>query len=240
MITAILIIAFILCVVVPFFNHYKPNIDIVTSDTQYKILLCYDKWDTLGYQGRTCKHLFNIKKKWKVGKTILAILILALLISVSILFLPSNGNTKTLPKIDSIITKTDTIVIGPGFMSESPKEGLWKALLYCDIKHPEIVYAQAILETGHFTSKGCTRDQNLFGLYNSRKKQYYKFDHWFESVIAYKKWIQNRYKEPEDYYAFLKRIGYAEDLNYINKVKTIVENECKKRSVDKDTTITRK
>ena len=111
----------------------------------------------------------------------------------------------------------------PTFYDKSPQDGLREALLFYDIKHPEIVYAQALLETGHFKSKGCTRDNNLFGLYNSRKKQYYKFNHWAESVEAYKDWIQYRYKPPNDYYEFLQRIGYAEDPNYITKLKQIVK-----------------
>lgn len=44
--------------------------------------------------------------------------------------------------------------------------------------------------------------------------------------------IQYRYKEDikkppnnEDYYNFLHRIGYAEDKDYINKIKNIVKDE---------------
>nr|DAI45433.1 MAG TPA: Mannosyl-glycoprotein endo-beta-N-acetylglucosaminidase [Bacteriophage sp.] len=111
----------------------------------------------------------------------------------------------------------------PSFYSKTPQEGLWEALIYYDIKHPEIVYSQALLETGHFKSKGCTRDNNLFGLYNSRKKRYCEFSHWAESVKAYKDWVQYRYKSPNDYYEFLQRIGYAEDPNYITKLKQIVK-----------------
>jgi hypothetical protein len=33
--------------------------------------------------------------------------------------------------------------------------------------------------------------------------------------------IQNRYKDGEDYYKFLKRIGYAEDPDYIVKLKKL-------------------
>lgn len=115
----------------------------------------------------------------------------------------------------------------PSFYSKSPQDGLWEALIYYDIKHPDIVYAQAILETGYFKSKGCTKDHNLFGLYNSRKKRYCKFNHWTESVKAYKEWIQYRYKPPSDYYEFLRRIHYAEDPTYITKLKQIVKKHGK-------------
>ena len=92
---------------------------------------------------------------------------------------------------------------------------------YFKIKHPEIVQKQAILETGHYMSKLCTEHNNLFGLYDNKNNKYYEFDTWIESIIAYKWWIQDRYQydEKEDYYDFLKRIGYAEDDKYIEKLK---------------------
>lgn len=107
----------------------------------------------------------------------------------------------------------------PSFMNKSPREGLWEALEYYDIHHREIVYAQAILETGHFTSGGCKRGHNLFGL---RDKHYHAYNHWSESVVAYKNKIQSRYKPGEDYYKFLERIHYASDPNYTRLLKAIV------------------
>lgn len=118
----------------------------------------------------------------------------------------------------------------PDFFSKSPQDGLMEALEYYEVKHPQIVYAQAVLETGHFKSDLCLNGNNLFGLYNSRKNQYYKFDHWVESVVAYLDYVQDRYKPPNDYYKFLQRIGYAEDPNYINKLKGIVSRNDKRRS----------
>lgn len=111
----------------------------------------------------------------------------------------------------------------PTFYNKPPQEGLWDALIYYDVKFPEIVYSQALLETGYFKSKGCTRDNNLFGLYDSRKGRYHKFNHWTESVVKYKEWVQYRYKPPSDYYEFLQRIHYAEDPKYITKLKQIVK-----------------
>lgn len=111
----------------------------------------------------------------------------------------------------------------PEFLpSESPQDDLMAVLEYYNVKHKNIVYAQAILETGHFRSKVCKESKNLFGLYNSYKGDYYKFQHWSESVVAYLNYIQYRYKPPNDYYQFLIDIGYAEDPEYITKVKRIV------------------
>lgn len=102
------------------------------------------------------------------------------------------------------------------------KENLLEELKIQQIKYPEIVLAQALLETGHFKSKVCREKNNLFGLYNSKTKSYYSFNHWWESVVAYKKLIEYKHKPKENYFSFLERIGYAEDPNYINKIKSIV------------------
>ena len=120
----------------------------------------------------------------------------------------------------------------PEFLLKSPEEGLIEALDYYGVEHSNIVYAQAILETGHFRSKVYRECNNLFGLYNSRTGSYYRFDHWSESVVAYLDFIQDRYKPPNDYYEFLSNIGYAEDPKYINKLKRIVNQYDKRGTTD--------
>lgn len=112
----------------------------------------------------------------------------------------------------------------PDFFSKSPQEGLIEALEYYGVKHPQIVYAQAVLETGYFKSDLCLNDNNLFGLYNSKKHRYYTFDHWKDCIIAYKEMIQYKYKDGDDYLNFLKEIGYAEDSEYICKLKKLIKN----------------
>lgn len=118
--------------------------------------------------------------------------------------------------------KVDSFEYRQDFHSKSPEDGLMEALIYYEVQHPQIVYAQAVLETGHFKSDLCLNDNNLFGLYNSNKGKYHSFNHWVESVIAYKDFIQYKYKPSEDYYEFLQRIGYAEDADYISKLKKVV------------------
>lgn len=89
------------------------------------------------------------------------------------------------------------------------------------IHHQDIVYAQAVLETGNFKASIFTKKQNLFGLRG--RKGYYSFNHWSESIKMYKEKIQSRYKEGEDYYHFLKRIHYAENPNYTKSLKKLVK-----------------
>ena len=129
-----------------------------------------------------------------------------------------------------VIEVADTIINEqPKFFSQTPKEGLEEALSYYGLEHKDIVYAQAVLETGHFKSKVCLKYNNLFGLYNSKEKRYYKFKHWTESVVAYKEWIQKKYQPPNNYYAFLEEINYANDKDYISTLKSIVNNKNDKR-----------
>ena len=102
-------------------------------------------------------------------------------------------------------------------------EGLYKACDYYEIQQPDIVVAQAILETGFFKSDLCLKRHNLFGLFNSRTMDFYSFDHWAESVKAYRDKVQYRY-QTGNYYDWLEHIGYAEDSLYVSKLKNIVIN----------------
>ena len=86
-----------------------------------------------------------------------------------------------------------------------------------------IVLAQALLETGHFSSSVCKEYNNLFGLYDSKNREYFRFNRWEDSVVAYQRMIQYRYKGG-NYFQFLKRIGYAEDPRYIVKLARMVKS----------------
>ena len=106
-------------------------------------------------------------------------------------------------------------------LSAQTDQQVYQELLKYNIKHPEIVLAQAKLETGNYTSVLCRKHGNLFGL--RLRSGYAKVNTWQESVKAYRDWVQYKYKGG-DYYAFLKRIGYASNPDYyIIKVKEIVK-----------------
>ena len=96
------------------------------------------------------------------------------------------------------------------------KEALKAELDSLDIKHSDIVYAQAKLETGNFKSNLFLKNNNLFGFRN--KNKWLKFDSWQDCCKYYKKWQEKHYKGG-DYYKFLINVNYAEDSTYTNKVK---------------------
>ena len=112
------------------------------------------------------------------------------------------GNKRTSPK-----SKLPELTI-PNLYAEIIRNG---------IRHPKIVLAQAILETGWFTSPVCRNKHNLLGLTNPRTGKYFEFDHWTESVRAYYTKVQYRYKGG-NYLLWLRDIGYAENPNYIREV----------------------
>lgn len=106
----------------------------------------------------------------------------------------------------------------PIFGNSQTKQEVYDYLIEIDCKYPEIVTAQAVLETGYFKSYSCKKRHNLFGLRYNHK--YLIFDNWKESCVAYISKIQYKYKGG-DYYKFLTNLGYASDPNYIKKIKNI-------------------
>lgn len=100
--------------------------------------------------------------------------------------------------------------------------------LYAEIKrngilYPKVVLAQAILETGWFTSPLCRDRHNLFGLTNPHTGKYYEFEHWTDSVRAYYTKVQYKYKrEDGNYLLWLRNIGYAEAPDYIPAVISVL------------------
>ena len=84
------------------------------------------------------------------------------------------------------------------------------------VPHADIVLAQARLETGNFTSQQCRTKHNLFGI--KHRGRYASYRTWQDSVADYKARISSRYNGG-DYFAFLRRIGYAKDPQYLQKVR---------------------
>ena len=99
---------------------------------------------------------------------------------------------------------------------------LYAEIIRNGIRHPKIVLAQAILDTGWFTSPVCRNTHNLFGLTNPRTGKYFVFGHWTESVRAYYTKVQYRYKGG-NYLLWLRKIGYAEDPRYVRSLSRILE-----------------
>jgi len=105
-----------------------------------------------------------------------------------------------------------------------------------NIKFPYIVYAQAVLESNDFTSNIFKENNNCFGMkvatvrQSTNKGSQYDhavFDNWKDCIIDYALY-QARYlsniKTEEQYFTYLEQ-SYAEDPNYIQKLKSIIHNK---------------
>lgn len=105
-----------------------------------------------------------------------------------------------------------------------------------NIKYPHIVLAQSMLETSKWKSKIFLENQNLFGMKEAKMRittaggtQYNHayYNHWRESVYDYA-FYQCRYlhrvRSENEYFQYLAA-NYAEDPNYLNAVKTLINKE---------------
>lgn len=103
---------------------------------------------------------------------------------------------------------------------------------YLGVRNINVVKSQALLETGFFTSSIFFENNNLFGmkrpyirktLVTGVNRGHATYNHWTESVKDYKLWydFMTRNGGYNNYYDFLYAIGYAEDGEYIQKLKYI-------------------
>ena len=156
-------------------------------------------------------------------------LIMAALIAVFIMSLATlvvvGETSKRVERIEQVIAPQDTAAVDTlAYLHELElnRENFYHACAVYQVLHPEIVYAQAQLESGHFTSQVFRDRQNCLGLFNSHTQQYYAFEHWSDCIKAYKNSVQYKYDGVGDYYAFLTNLPYAEDSQYIRKVRWLV------------------
>lgn len=103
-----------------------------------------------------------------------------------------------------------------------------------DIQHPNIVLSQMKLESGHYQSKLAKENNNYFGMRHpaqrltvsvKSKNGYAHYRNWAYSILDYALW-QRRYAynlSEDDYLTKLSKV-YAEDKNYIEKVKKLRKN----------------
>lgn len=116
------------------------------------------------------------------------------------------------------------------FTKESKALPLWiikEEIIQQDIKFPEVVFAQAILETGWSKCQNCALDKfnNVFGFTTSLG--FIRFSNWQSSIRFYRLW-QNKYYKGGDYFEFLSRSWGAPDMPlYIRKLKSVITKTVK-------------
>lgn len=102
-----------------------------------------------------------------------------------------------------------------------------KRIKEAKIRFPSIVWRQVMLETCWISSPLALKGRNLFGMKHTGRGYsrgalwgHASYASYEDSIRDYKEW-QDRYYRGGDYYEFLTRIGYAEDEEYIAKLKRI-------------------
>lgn len=115
-------------------------------------------------------------------------------------------------------------------------ELLYEVINEKNIKHPEVVFAQAIIESGHFKSPLFISKNNLFGMkvpkkrettaVNKGNKGYAKYHSWDSSVDDYLLWqeftLKNKNELTKTQYLSLLGKIYAKDKNYITSLKRVM------------------
>ena len=125
-------------------------------------------------------------------------------------------------------------------IEEFSPEALKTYIIKKKLLHPDIVYAQAVWETGNFTSNVFKENNNLFGMKHvskngkrkttsiGRNRKHAVYENWKKSVDDYVLWQEMFKKTPikteKEYYKMLGRI-YATDPNYVKNIKQLINHE---------------
>ena len=137
-------------------------------------------------------------------------------------------------KVDSLSLEEKLIIIDE--YNEFSEEKLIEKIDELNFRFPHIILAQAKLETGNFTSKSFLQGNNMFGMKQAKSRantaQRTEFGHagydtWKESLYDYALYYNaylNKLRTEQQYYSYLSQ-NYAEDPNYVTKLKNIVKND---------------
>jgi uncharacterized FlgJ-related protein len=101
------------------------------------------------------------------------------------------------------------------------------------IEYPDIVMAQAKIETAHFTSKIFRENHNLFGMKLPRQRSttaigeqynHAEYTSWRQSVVDYKIWQDRVLTKVHGRRAYLRYLSkyYATDKQYVNLIKRMI------------------
>ncbi len=115
-------------------------------------------------------------------------------------------------------------------------ELLYEQINQKNIKFPDIVFAQAVLESGHFKAPLFINKNNLFGMripkkrettaVNKGKKGYALYENWDSSIDDYLLWQEFTLKNRgnltrSQYFALLGKV-YASDKRYVTSLKRVI------------------
>lgn len=154
--------------------------------------------------------------------------------SASMLLLLSVSINTTNVIIKKSISEPELMVINNYDCPEFTPDKLKKYIKSCGIMHPEIVFAQAKIETGNFKSYIFKEGNNLFGMKLATSRPttaigeisgHALYQNWMQSVqdyALYQSAYLRKLKSKENYLDYLRE-NYATDQEYVLKIKKILK-----------------
>lgn len=144
-------------------------------------------------------------------------------------------------KLKTILFASLLMLMSFTTIKETESVSLTHELLYeqineKNIKFPDIVFAQAVLESGHFKAPLFINKNNLFGMripkkrettaVNKGKKGYALYENWDSSIDDYLLWQEFTLKNRgnltrSQYFALLGKV-YASDKRYVTSLKRVI------------------
>jgi flagellum-specific peptidoglycan hydrolase FlgJ len=135
---------------------------------------------------------------------------------------------------NDIVINSDGIYAIPHQKDVFTEQKLKDYLIELNVKYPNIVFAQAKLESGNFKSQIFEENNNLFGMKQplirattatGEQYNHATYNSWRESVLDYALYsckYTSGIKSESEYIAYLGS-RYAEDTNYMFKLKNILK-----------------
>lgn len=137
-------------------------------------------------------------------------------------------------RIDALTEEERLVVVGE--FNEFSEEKLIAKIEKLNFRFPYIILAQAKLETGNFSSLSFVNANNMFGMKQAKSRAntaegtgygHAYYDSWIESLYDYALYYNaylNKLRTEAQYYSYLSQ-NYAQDPNYVSKLKQIIEKE---------------
>lgn len=117
------------------------------------------------------------------------------------------------------------------------EDNVYLTLLFYNIKYPDVVMSQIMIESAYFTSKLFKSNNNLLGMTIPSKRQttalnkngkYAQYSSWIQSILDYKyyqDWVlsKNKIDNKKQYIAYLHK-NYAKSPTYKSKLTKLSQN----------------
>lgn len=172
--------------------------------------------------------------KFKTVPSYMFIDIRLFLLSIFTLGLLGLTNIKSRPSVEDVTFEEKILIVKE--MTSFSEERLISEIKKLNFRHPHIVLAQSKLETSNYKSTVFLQNNNLFGMKEAKvrlntakgtERSHAYYDTWKESLMDYALYTATYLKTlttEGQYYSYLDQ-HYAEDPEYVTKLKHIVESQ---------------